>query len=94
MKKISILTGGGDCPGLNPVIRGVVRKAIQSGLEVYGFQNGWKGLMENDVSRNIGLLPGVATYKRVFFHDRSFGTKGSGNGSFSLSNFCSRFKSS
>jgi 6-phosphofructokinase 1 len=50
MKKISILTGGGDCPGLNPVIRGVVRKAIQSGLEVYGFQNGWKGLMENDVS--------------------------------------------
>lgn len=45
--KIGVLTGGGDCPGLNPVIRAVVRKSIQSGHEVVGFTQGWKGLLEN-----------------------------------------------
>jgi len=61
-KKIGILTGGGDCPGLNPVIRAVVRKAINSGYEVIGIKNGWKGLMENDtvcldISSVSGILP-------------------------------------
>ncbi|MGE5280604.1 MAG: 6-phosphofructokinase [Deltaproteobacteria bacterium] len=46
--KIGILTGGGDCPGLNPVIRGVVRKAHNDGHTVVGFRNGWKGIIEND----------------------------------------------
>lgn len=49
MKRIGILTGGGDCPGLNPVIRAVVRKAGLSGIEIIGIKNGWKGLIENDV---------------------------------------------
>ncbi len=49
VKKIGILTGGGDCPGLNPVIRAAVRKALQEGLEVVGIRNGWKGLVEKDV---------------------------------------------
>lgn len=49
VKKIGILTGGGDCPGLNPVIRAAVRKALQEGLEVVGIRNGWKGLIEKDV---------------------------------------------
>lgn len=44
--KIGMLTGGGDCPGLNPVIRAVVRKAIKNGDEVIGLRYGWKGLME------------------------------------------------
>jgi len=44
--KIGMLTGGGDCPGLNPVIRAVVRKAIKNGDEVVGLRYGWKGLME------------------------------------------------
>jgi len=48
MAKIGILTGGGDCPGLNPVIRAVVRKALNEGFEVVGIKNGWKGLVEND----------------------------------------------
>ncbi len=48
MTKIGILTGGGDCPGLNPVIRAVVRKAYLEGWEVIGFRNGWKGIIEND----------------------------------------------
>ncbi|MCM8766069.1 MAG: 6-phosphofructokinase [Candidatus Omnitrophica bacterium] len=47
--RIGILTGGGDCPGLNPVIRAVVRKAINEGWEVVGIKNGWKGLIEKDV---------------------------------------------
>lgn len=44
--KIGILTGGGDCPGLNPVIRAIVRKALKNGDETLGIMQGWKGLME------------------------------------------------
>lgn len=49
--KIGILTGGGDCPGLNAVIRAVVRKSLQSGNEVIGIREGWKGLLENNYSK-------------------------------------------
>ncbi|MEI8175695.1 MAG: ATP-dependent 6-phosphofructokinase [Candidatus Omnitrophota bacterium] len=48
MKRIGTLTGGGDCPGLNPVIRAIVRRAHVDGIEVLGIKNGWKGLIEND----------------------------------------------
>ncbi|MBU4418395.1 MAG: 6-phosphofructokinase, partial [Candidatus Omnitrophica bacterium] len=48
MARIGILTGGGDCPGLNPVIRAVVRRALLEGYEITGIKNGWKGLVEND----------------------------------------------
>lgn len=47
--KIGVLTGGGDCPGLNPAIRGVVLKAIDYKYEVIGIQEGWKGLINIDV---------------------------------------------
>ena len=62
MAKIGILTGGGDCPGLNPVIRAVVRKGINEGFEIVGIKNGWKGLIENDtvkldISAVSGILP-------------------------------------
>lgn len=46
--KIGVLTGGGDCPGLNAVIRAVVRKSIQSGHEVVGVKEGWKGILEKN----------------------------------------------
>ena len=46
MKKIGILTGGGDCPGLNAVIRGVVKAAHRENIEVVGILDGFKGLME------------------------------------------------
>lgn len=49
MKKIGILTGGADCPGLNSVIRSVVRKAMVEGYVVTGVKNGWNGLLENDM---------------------------------------------
>ncbi len=48
MTKVGILTGGGDCPGLNAVIRAVARKGLLEGYELIGIKNGWKGLIEND----------------------------------------------
>ncbi|MFH1645794.1 MAG: ATP-dependent 6-phosphofructokinase [Candidatus Omnitrophota bacterium] len=48
MKKVGILTGGGDCPGLNPVIRAVVKKGLKLGYEMVGLKNGWKGLLNKD----------------------------------------------
>ncbi len=48
--KIGILTGGGDCPGLNAVIRAVVRKANNDGHTVIGFRDGWKGIIEGDTT--------------------------------------------
>jgi ATP-dependent phosphofructokinase / diphosphate-dependent phosphofructokinase len=46
--RIGVLTGGGDCPGLNAVIRAVVRTAdVRYGSTVVGFQDGWRGLLEN-----------------------------------------------
>jgi len=60
MKKIGILTGGGDCPGLNPVIRAVVRKALLEGFEVIGIKNGWKGMIENDTTAlNLETVSGI-----------------------------------
>ncbi len=47
-KRIGVLTGGGDVPGLNPAIRGVVFRAEQEGYEVLGFRRGWAGLIEID----------------------------------------------
>lgn len=44
-KRIAILTGGGDCPGLNPAIRGVVLKAAKLGYDCLGIQEGWKGMI-------------------------------------------------
>lgn len=60
--KIGILTGGGDCPGLNSVIRAAVRKGFNEGYEVMGIKNGWKGLIETDtikldLSNISGILP-------------------------------------
>ena len=48
VQRLGILTGGGDCPGLNPVIRAVTRRAIQEGIAVLGIRNGWKGLIQAD----------------------------------------------
>lgn len=48
MKKIAVLTSGGDAPGMNPAIRSVVRTAIYHGLEVIGVRHGYKGLINKD----------------------------------------------
>lgn len=46
LKRIGVLTGGGDAPGLNPAIRAVVWKAAELGIEVVGIYDGWKGLLD------------------------------------------------
>ena len=63
MARVGILTGGGDCPGLNAVIRGVVRKAVRAhGNEAVGFRYGWAGVVERDafpldLENTSGILP-------------------------------------
>jgi phosphofructokinase-like protein len=50
--RIGVLTGGGDCPGLNAVIRAVVRKGVQVyGDDFVGFRDGWRGLLDGDTMR-------------------------------------------
>src|SRR5690349_101240 len=51
MKKIGVLTSGGDSPGMNTAIRAVVRKAIYHGLEVYGIYQGYSGLISGNIKR-------------------------------------------
>jgi 6-phosphofructokinase 1 len=46
--RIGLLTGGGDCPGLNAAIRAIVRNASNSGDEIVGFRHGWRGVVEGD----------------------------------------------
>lgn len=48
MKRIGIVTSGGDAPGMNAAIRAVTRIACSQGLKVYGFERGWEGLLAND----------------------------------------------
>ncbi|HEX4429409.1 MAG TPA: 6-phosphofructokinase, partial [Frankiaceae bacterium] len=61
--RIGVLTGGGDCPGLNAVIRAIVRKGVQvHGHDFVGFRDGWRGPMDADiipldVEAVRGLLP-------------------------------------
>ena len=51
IKRIGILTGGGDCPGLNAVIRAVTKSALGGGLEIIGIEDGYLGLIENRMRR-------------------------------------------
>jgi 6-phosphofructokinase 1 len=60
--RIGVLTGGGDCPGLNAAIRAIVRRASADQVEILGMRNGWIGLIENDVieldrASVSGILP-------------------------------------
>ncbi|SEL49388.1 6-phosphofructokinase 1 [Blastococcus sp. DSM 46786] len=59
--RIGILTGGGDCPGLNAVIRAVVRKGVgHDGDEVVGFRDGWRGLLDGDaVPLDLAAVRGI-----------------------------------
>ncbi|MFS8492428.1 MAG: ATP-dependent 6-phosphofructokinase [Limnochorda sp.] len=62
MPRLAILSAGGDCPGINAVIRAVVRTANQQGWEVVGIRNGYRGAVENDYivlgpNEIAGLLP-------------------------------------
>ena len=51
MKKIAVLTSGGDSPGMNAAVRAVVRTAIYNNIEVYGVYHGYQGLVEDDIHK-------------------------------------------
>ena len=58
--KIGVLTGGGDCPGLNAVIRAVVRKSLLYGHELVGIKEGWRGILEKKfVELNRDSVSGI-----------------------------------
>jgi ATP-dependent phosphofructokinase / diphosphate-dependent phosphofructokinase len=62
MTRVGILTGGGDCPGLNAVIRAATRRLLDSGHTVLGARKGWKGILDRDfvaldMAAISGLLP-------------------------------------
>jgi 6-phosphofructokinase 1 len=62
MERVGILTGGGDCPGLNAVIRAAARRSMERGYDVVGVREGWRGLVESLLQplgpREIsGILP-------------------------------------
>jgi 6-phosphofructokinase 1 len=69
--KIGVLTGGGDCPGLNAVIRAIVRKGVFHYDDTFvGFSEGWRGVFENkteplDLTRVAGILPRGGTILRT-----------------------------
>jgi len=51
VKRIGVLTSGGDAPGMNPCVRAVVRTALYHGIECYGIRRGWAGLITGDIIR-------------------------------------------
>ncbi len=55
--RLGVLTGGGDCPGLNAVLRGLVRRGVSElGYEFVGIQNGYEGLILPDLTQPLGLM--------------------------------------
>jgi 6-phosphofructokinase 1 len=68
--RVGLLTGGGDCPGLNGAIRAVVRSADNNGDEVIGFHHGWRSVVEGEgkeltLADTKGLLQSGGTILRT-----------------------------
>lgn len=60
LKKIAVLTSGGDCPGMNAAIRAVVRKAMYHNIEVYGINHGYEGFINGDMQLlDLGSVGGI-----------------------------------
>lgn len=67
MKRIGLLTSGGDAPGMNAAIRAVVRSGIYFGMEVYGIERGYSGLMDdNVVPMEMRSVSNIVQCKRRF----------------------------
>lgn len=76
-KTIAVLTGGGDCPGLNAVIRAVARSALREGWRIYGIENGFAGLVEDQMNllddySVSGILPRGGTILGTTNRDNPF----------------------
>lgn len=75
MKKIGILTSGGDAPGMNAAVRAAVRKGLSLGMDVYGIERGYEGLLDGDIKkmewRSVGdILQRGGTILRTARSDR------------------------
>jgi len=60
MRRIAVLTSGGDAPGMNAAIRAVVRTGVDRGWEIFGVRNGYAGLVDGLVERMRGEMGGTA----------------------------------
>ena len=65
VKRIGVLTSGGDAPGMNAAVRAVVRTCLYHGIEVYGIRRGWNGLIHGDIIKfdNTTHVPKSFTWK-------------------------------
>jgi len=77
MRRLAVLTGGGDCPGLNAVIRAIVKSSANCGLEVIGIRDGFRGAVEGDFiplnpSDVSGILPRGGTILGTTNRDNPF----------------------
>src|SRR5690349_19348166 len=65
MKRIGVLTAGGDAPGMNPAIKALVYRAAESGVATVGIYDGWEGLLGDGVPETLELdAPVVRTWDR------------------------------
>ena len=76
-RRFAVLTGGGDCPGLNAVIRAVIKTFLQNGCEVFGIYNGFNGLINGnlklmDYADVSGILPRGGTILGTTNRDNPF----------------------
>ena len=51
IKKIGVLTSGGDAPGMNACLRAIVRSGLVQGLEIYAIKDGYRGLIDDDIEK-------------------------------------------
>lgn len=66
MKRIGVLTSGGDSPGMNAAVRAVVRKAIYHDVEVYGIYNGYAGLISGKIEKLAWIPHGKCRCKNTW----------------------------
>ena len=76
IKRVGLLTGGGDVPGLNPCIKAIVSRAEEEGLQVVGIRRGWAGLVDIDLDRPDTLAANSVELSRAMVRtiDRTGGT--------------------
>ena len=71
MKKIGVLTSGGDAPGMNAAIRAVVRCGIDAGFEVWGIERGYEGLLDGELRQlDRSSVGGRSSNRRKRFAQR------------------------
>ena len=74
MRKIAVLTSGGDAPGMNAAIRAIVRTSLNKNMSIIGFKNGYEGIIDNDYiafdKRLVGNIIPVS-YTHLRYHETS-----------------------